>query len=167
LRRGLVLAALLAGCAPGPGLESDWERAHRQEGWEEERVALPAYPRAADLVEFAVPDVGQFRFFIDAASLSLGEDGVVRYALVARSPGGAENASFEGLRCETGEYRVYAVGHAEDRSWARSKGNWQAILASGARWRSALQRQYFCRQPVRDREEGLRRLREGGWRPGF
>ena len=45
----------------------------------------------------------------------------MRYVLVARSPAGVENVSFEGMRCVTNEYRIYAarprrrVGRAADR----------------------------------------------------
>ena len=167
MKRWLAAAALVAGCSSAP-LESDWERAHREVVQEEDAIELPAYPRAADLVEFSVPDARGFRFFIDGASLAVGRDGVVRYSFVGRSPAGAENVSFEGLRCRSGEYRVYAVGRPESRSWNATPSQWQRVSAGGTgRWRSALQRDYFCREPVRDAEDAVQRLRQGGWRPGF
>jgi hypothetical protein len=166
LKRWLAAAALLAGCSGAP-LESDWERAHREVVQAEDAVQLPAYPRASDLVEFSVPDARGFRFFLDASSLSVGRDGVIRYSFIGRSPAGAENVSFEGLRCRTGEYRVYAIGRPEARSWSAAPGQWQAVSTAGTgRWRAALRTDYFCREPVRDADDALQRVRQGGWRPG-
>lgn len=163
-RAALALLGALAGCAPGPGLESDWERAHRGANWKEEAPALPSYPRTADLVGFSVPVMREFRFFVDAATLSVGKDDVLRYTLVARAPDGTENVTYEGLRCATGEYRIYAIGRPDQRTWAESTAGWRPLSpASGGLQRLALQREYFCRPPARDRQEALRRLREGGW----
>lgn len=164
----LALLLAVAACGPRPIEQSDWERAHLAETWQEEETALPPYPSARDLVEFAVPGTGGFHFFVDGQTLRVGDDGVVRYALVARSTGGADNVSYEGVRCATHEYRIYAVGHPDGR-WSGRPGPWQPVgAASGAaRWRTVLERDYFCRgkQPIRDREEGLRLLRQGGWNP--
>ena len=57
--------------------------------WVEERVELPAYPEQEKMVriEFDRPDQ-RFEYFIDPKSLSVGEDGVVRYVLMLRSPPG-------------------------------------------------------------------------------
>ena len=164
MRRSLLAAALLAGCSSAP-LESDWERAHPQVIAGEESVALPAYPRDADLVEFAVPGARDFRFFIDAKSLAVGRDGVVRYTFVGRSPGGAENVSFEGLRCQAREYRVYALGHPQTHTWEAVAARWQPVGASRA-WRAVLQGEFFCRETVRNADDALERLRQGRWRSG-
>lgn len=162
--RPLVALLLLAACAAPPEEQSDWERRHLAPAWQEHETALPPYPAAASLLEFAVPESGGFRFFVDARSLAVGDDAVVRYVLVARSPNRVDNVSFEGLRCATGEYRIYATGHA-DSAWAVRAGDWQPLSGPrGGPWRQVLQRNYFCEngQPIRDREEGLRALRQGG-----
>lgn len=133
------------------------------ETWQEEKIALPPYPSPGGLVELSVPEAAGFRFYVDGKTLSVGNDDVVRYVLVARSAEGAENVSFEGLRCATREYRIYAVGHP-DRKWSGHAGAWQPIRAGDTSpWRTVLQRDYFCRgkQPVRDAAEGLRSLRKG------
>jgi CNP1-like family len=162
LRRGLLAAAAaLAGCAASPGLESDWERTHLAQLRPEEQVVPPRYPREADLVELDVRGTPDFRFFVDAATLSLGRDGVVRYALVARSRQGADNVTFEGLRCLTREYRVYAIGGAE-RTWATQRGRWQPARAPEAGpARRALERDYLCPDghPVYSAAEALAALR--------
>ncbi len=164
--RGVVALALLLGlaaCGPRPVEQSDWEQEHLAQTWREEKIVLPPYPSPAGLVEFSVPQAAGFRFYVDGKTLSVGDDGVVRYALVARSREGAENVSFEGLRCATREYRIYAVGDA-GRRWSGRPGAWRPIGLGGASpWRFVLHRDYLCRgkQPVRDAAEGLQALRKG------
>lgn len=160
MRRALLLLAGLAGCSSAP-LQSDWERAHLGEVVEEEQVAMPRYPGDAELVPFEVSRAPGFRFFVDAASVAVGKDGVVRYALVARSPQGSDNVTFEGMRCATREYRIYAFGHA-DRTWAGAPGGWLSLRGSDvAPARRVLQRQFLCPdgQPVADRAQAVTALR--------
>ncbi|HEV3010173.1 MAG TPA: CNP1-like family protein [Burkholderiales bacterium] len=162
MRRWLLIAAGLAACS-GPTEKSDWERQHESQlPQPEEAVALPAYPAGERLIEFFVAATSEFRFFIDGASLSVDND-VVRYALVARSAAGTDNVSFEGMRCTTGEVRIYALGR--DGGWVRRAGDWRAIQPrSVQRWHHALYREYFCpqREPIASRQEGIASLRRGG-----
>ena len=164
--RQFIVACLIAagGCSQGPGEQSDWERKHEERLTPTEQVVpLPPYPRRAELVEFFVAATSEFRFFVDSASLSVGSDGIVRYVLVARSAAGVENVSFEGMRCETGEVRTYALGR--DGAWVARAGEWRTIPArSVQRWHNALYREYFCpqRQPVASAREGVDALRRGG-----
>ena len=151
----------LAGCSAG--VQSDWEKRQNldEQKAAAERVAPPAYPNDASLVEFVVPEAGGFRFFVDRATLGpTGKDGVVRYVLVARSPDGASNVSYEGIRCSTGQYRIFAVG-GPGRSWGGRASEWRAL---GARWHRALYREYFCPQsePIRSAAEGVQALEAGG-----
>jgi hypothetical protein len=160
LSRALLLLAGLAACSGAP-LQSDWERAHLAEITPEDTVSPPRYPRRDDLVALDVPGSGDFRFFVDAATLTVGSDGTVRYVLVGRSPSGAQNVSFEGLRCDTREYRIYAIGHDGGR-WDGTPAPWHTLRGSAvAPVRRALQRGYFCAdaRPVRDTQEALAALR--------
>ena len=143
--RALALAAALAGCG------------HAQKG--EPALVLPPYPRAERLIEIFVSPTSELRFFVDPASVEPGSDGAVRYTLVARSPAGAENVSYEALRCESGEARIYAVGR--NGEWVLASSDWRA---SRTPWQAMLYRDYFCplRQPIASREEGVRVLRSGG-----
>jgi len=151
---------------PGPSHhhKSDWEIEQEEKNWREGEFRVPAYPKAADLIEFFVSAASSFRFFIDRASLSVGKDGVVRYTLVARSPSGAENVSYEGIRCRSGIYKVYAYGRA-DGTWSERPGGWRPIEPrSVQRWHNELRRDYFCHQnmPIHDAREGIEALRRGG-----
>jgi predicted molibdopterin-dependent oxidoreductase YjgC len=97
-----------------------------------------------------------------AASIGVA-DGVVHYVLVARSSAGAENVSFEGMRCDRGEVRIYAVGR--DGGWFGKPGEWRAIQPrSVQRWHNALFREYFCpqREAIVSAREGVEALRRGG-----
>lgn len=130
----------------------------------EEEVALPSFPKDADLMEFYVSAATANRYFIDGSSLNPGKDGVVRYVMVIRADGGATNVSFEGLRCATGEYRVFASGRA-DGSWGKAKiSSWRSVEGKTVnRHHVALYRELFCplALPIADAAEGRRALRLG------
>ncbi|TAK45857.1 MAG: hypothetical protein EPO29_00885 [Betaproteobacteria bacterium] len=164
---GAALAATLAAVLQQPLLaqpKSDWELAQEERDWREGEFALPAYPKPADLVPLEVGAATDFRFFVDATSLSVGRDGVVRYTLVARSRSGAENVSFEGIRCKSGRVRAYAFGQGGAR-WSARGTPWRAIEPGGAqRWHFILWREYFCPHAIaiRDVAEGVDALRRGG-----
>lgn len=159
--RWIVLALALAGCGSGvPHGQSDWERRNLpQQPPTEQTATPPAYPTAANLLEFPVIGADGFRFFIDGSTLSPDKDGVVRYVLVARSPDGVDNVTYEGLRCESREQRLYAVGH--NGTWTSARGAWRPV--SAARYR-VLYDEYFCPQavPIRTAHEGVLALQSGG-----
>lgn len=142
--------------------KSEWELEQERREWKEGEVKLPAYPKAEGLIEFSVAG-GRFRFFIDPASLALGPDGVVRYTLVARSPSGVANISYEGIRCATRSYKVFALGN--DGRWASRESEWRRIEPKSVQaWHYELRVNYFCpdRRPIETVAEGLDALRRGG-----
>lgn len=163
--RPYALLILLAACG-GTGPKSDWEKANETKlPAAEQRETLPTFPppQRGELIEFEVAATSEFRFFVDANSLSVGSDGVVRYVLVARSPSGVENVSFEGMRCTTNEVRIYALGR--DGAWVGRPTDWRPIQPrSVSRWHNALSREYFCpqREPIASAQEGVLALRQGG-----
>jgi hypothetical protein len=157
LRSLLLAVAALAACSTSPPEEkSDWERKHEQalQALPEPPLSLPPYAPRGELLEFTLGPTSSFRYFVDASSLSVAE-GIVRYVLVARSAEGVENVSYEGMRCASGEVRIYAVGRAG--GWSGAPGAWRNPLA----WHRPLYREYFCRfkQPIRSPEEGIAALR--------
>jgi hypothetical protein len=132
--------------------------------WVEDEAVLPAFPQEANLREFYVSELTAHRFFIDASTLSIGKDGVVRYALVVRTSGGAVNITFEGMRCSTREYRIYASG-SPGAGWTKARlSEWRPIENKPVnRHHAALSREYFCPNgtPIRSPEEGREALRLG------
>ena len=151
---------MAAACSSAPRVESDWEKRTLQGQPAEEEGTPPAYPQAANLVEFRLANADGFRYFIDRTTLSVDQEGVVRYVLVARSGESAQNVTFEGLRCPTAENRVYAVGQP-DGTWVSARSAWRAI---GAPRHFALSRDYFCPQgqPVGNTADAVRALERGG-----
>jgi CNP1-like family len=146
-------------------IESDWERAQREKFWKEEKVKLPPYPEAQNLIAYDVSATAEFKFFIDKASLSVGADGVVRYTLVARSPSGVDNVSYEGMHCRDGTYKVYAFGQS-NRTWQSNRGaQWRPVENKNiAPWRRVLQHDYFCPQDIAisSAANGVAWLKRGG-----
>ena len=76
----------------------------------ESEVVLPTLPENAALIEFQPRRNSANRFYIDRNSISIGPDRVIRYSAVVKSPNGALTVSYEGMRCKTSEYKVYAFG---------------------------------------------------------
>jgi hypothetical protein len=140
-----VIAALGAGPAAAQrGTTKIIGNAPEEEIFREIDPELPAYPADGALVEFQPRRNSRYRFYIDPGSVSLGTDRVVRYSVLVESPSGAANVSYEGIRCKTSEYKVYAYGKV-DREWAKARDpKWQDIGLSSASYRLALSMDYFC-----------------------
>ena len=158
----LLLCLPLAAHAEWGKFDFEFEN---EKPWVELAAQLPPYPKVENLVEFNVSSATRNRHFVDAASVSVGEDKVVRYTVVIDAAGGARNVSFEGMRCDTGERRLYAYGHP-DGSWSKARSaTWEAIrLRSLLSYRKALFEDHFCPDGVnvRNAELAVRSLRQGG-----
>lgn len=136
--------------------------------WEEIAASLPAYPGNENLVPLTVSSATGNKFLIDAASVSVGKDGVVRYTVVIESPRGARTVNYEGLRCETAERKIYGFGQADGKWTENKRVAWERIkLRSPLSYHKPLFEEIFCDIgiPVRDAETGVRRLKRsaGGY----
>lgn len=158
----LSVAAFVGACTP-PKPPSAFEEAYDDEAkpWVEVQTQLPAPPNAATLRSFAVSGATQYRFEIDPKSLTIGTDGVFRYTLVATSPSGVRNVSYEGIRCEKGEKKTYAIGRS-DGTWVRARNAaWTPIEDVNLnRQHAALEKEYFCPEgyAARDVKDILARM---------
>ena len=139
----------------------------REEETPRERdVPLPPYPAAESLVRFPTNWTTN-SIFVDQKTLSVADDGVVRFTLVVRSSSGADSVSFEGIRCLTGERRVFAYGRrtADGGTWSAARSSaWQQITDSRINrhyyefWRDVL-----CDGSMPDgRREILKNIESGG-----
>ena len=166
------MALLLSWLSVAQAAMPDWDTADspsrsnyaEDTPWAEHGVGLPAYPEAGHLVKVPVQIAdSNLEMFIDERSLTVGDDGVVRYVLVLRAPSGAENVFFEGLRCATHELRSYAYGTSR-ATWQSVDTAWTRIQSTGmGRYREQLYQYYLC-QPARGilpRQEMLQRMRYG------
>ncbi|HRL77231.1 MAG TPA: CNP1-like family protein [Candidatus Accumulibacter phosphatis] len=162
--RALWLLAVLMALPLSGRTDSDDPDGERKPAPEAE-VELPAFPRTENLIPFTVSATTNNQFLIDSSSLSVGSDAVVRYTLVIVSPAGARNVSYEGMKCATGERRLYALGRA-DETWARARNDqWKRISNSTLnRHHAALFSEYFCPITVVQQtpEQMINTLRRGG-----
>jgi hypothetical protein len=121
----LFLLFLTSPAARGAWGDFDFEF-DNEKPWVELQARLPAFPDLDAALPFFVSAASDNRFFIDPASLSVGEDDVVRYTLIVRSPAGATNITFEGIRCRTREFKIYAFGR--NGEWSRNRyAQWAPI----------------------------------------
>lgn len=158
---GVWLACVVAGASPALA-EDAWDE---EKLWVEDPVTLPKAPRSEALVEVDIGATASHRAFVDADSLSVGADRVVRYTLVTRMQGGATNVGYEGLRCATRERRLYATGRA-DGSWHLVRGGrWTPLpKVAGNSPYVALAADIFCPRglAVESPRRALEALRAGG-----
>lgn len=136
-----VALMLLAEGALAQTTEEDGQ----EQPWKEVTIELPAAPKQDDLLPFYVSATATQSFAIDARSLTVGTDGVIRFTLVSTSEAGARNVSYEGVRCATFEKKLYAFGQS-DGTWTRSRRDeWLRISDNAAnRQHAALAKDYFC-----------------------
>ncbi|MBL8398442.1 MAG: CNP1-like family protein [Candidatus Accumulibacter sp.] len=133
-------------------------------------VVLPPFPKAGNLIPFAVSAPTNNQFFIDSESLTVDSDDLIRYILVITSSSGAQNVFYEAIRCSTGERQLYATGRT-DGTWAPARGkHWTKIRENSLnRHHAALYLEYFC--PVGivigDADNLRRALRRGGHAGNF
>lgn len=155
-----TVAALCAGTLWFLSLGAQAQRLTTEQDWQEGAIPTPPAFALADLVPFVASVNSELRLGVAPGSLSVGADGVVRYVVVARSPTGALNVAFEGLRCKTGEMKTYArwspSGVAAEQAKASTDGvwrlvsqpEWRDLSSHGARPALALARQALCDGPT-------------------
>ncbi|MDO5692230.1 MAG: CNP1-like family protein [Pseudomonadota bacterium] len=119
----LQIACALAMACPAWAQSADEGRAD----WKEDSVPPPPAYGTSQLIEIEMPRASSVRMGLDPETISISHDsGVVRYVVVARGPS-AVNATYEGIRCATGEYRVYAR-QVQGNDWVtNSDAEWKAM----------------------------------------
>jgi hypothetical protein len=160
LARIALLLMLVTGAQTRAADEDEGEPKPRVEM----EVKLPPPPKPENLLQFEPSAASSNRFFIDAASITIGSDATVRYTLLIRSPGGAENVSYEGIRCDTLEQKYYAFGR-RDGTWANAQSSdWRRILYKDVnRQHGVLYSHYFCPDgsPVASVKDAINRFKYG------
>ena len=117
--------------------------------WEERAVRLPPYPREDDLISLDT-DFPGYRYFIDPASVSVGKkDQVARYTVIIESIDGVRNVFYEGMRCDSRQYKTYAYGSADGPFHEMPDADWKYIRSEAAfRYRRDLVDFYVCDGPI-------------------
>lgn len=124
---------------------------------------LPPAPAAGNLLPFDLRNSTDLKAAIDSKSLDIGTDGVVRYVLVLTSSRGVRNVSYEAIRCDPAEWKMYAVGR-EDGTWSTLRDpEWR--VAEQKSWNSirfTLAKDYLCEAtglPARDAKTVVRKIK--------
>lgn len=160
----VVALAMLTGATSPQWRDWDYDFDQDVKPWKEIEAKIPGYPKPESLLPFEAGAPAEHHYFIDAPSVSIGEDRVVRYTLVVKAAGGATNVTFEGMRCETNEQKIYAVGRANG-NWVRArKPQWRRVGYQNVnRHHGVLYKDFLCsgRLPVASEREVLQRLKYG------
>ncbi len=131
----------------------------------ESDAVLPPAPKPENLIKYDPGRPGSMSFYVDAASISVSPDGIVRFTSVAKGDGASQNVAFEGIRCATREKKTYAYGKA-DGSWSPVRDpQWSPLRTLTVEgYRFTLYQDYFCpaRAIIGSAEEGVSALKRGG-----
>ncbi|MCP3719338.1 CNP1-like family protein [Paraburkholderia sp. CNPSo 3281] len=166
----LLVSGLAACSSSGPTNKDDSTFVYlldRKGEWQENKLeGLPPLPQAdATLLPFDVSNNSPLKFAVDPASLTVGTDGVVRYTIVITSPTGARNVNYEGIRCDTYEWRLYASLDADHNGWDQTVANNWSRIENGTlnAYQSRLYQDYFCanKMPIAKASTLIENLRYG------
>lgn len=101
--------------------------------WQEKATEAPKSFSTDKLQSFTVSQSSSLTYGIDPETLTVGEDWVVRYVMVARSASGALNVLYEGIRCQSAEVKTYARWDNNRSAWhTPTNSEWKALAFGGA-----------------------------------
>lgn len=117
--------------------------------WIENETEVLAMPRPEDLRHVEIDAFpANLELLIDQSRITVGlKDRVVRVWLWVRSDSGVESGTFEGFRCATREYKVYAYANPQRDPPVRKakRATWlNAKKSATANYRAELLNDYFC-----------------------
>jgi hypothetical protein len=117
--------------------------------WIENEAEVLAVPKADELVRVDMDQMPPgLELWVDTSRITVDpKDRVIRLWLWVRSKQGAENGTFEGYRCETGEYKVYAYAnpHRDPPVSKAKRPTWRTVSQRrNGNYRLELLGDYFC-----------------------
>ena len=116
--------------------------------WREFSAEIPPLPDPGEFLPLKLDSLPQgMAAHLHISTLSVGErDAIVRYWVLLTGQGGGFNATFEGVRCNTGEFKVYAYGYPKRQQKVKTVPDpkWRAIKADRYDFRGELTRDYLC-----------------------
>ncbi len=140
---GLALSLALLGCAGDP-LESGVDP-FAPMIFKEGATAMPLNPpNKATIQPFYVSQNTIFKFAVDTDSILIGNDGITRYTVILTSPNGNDQIQYEGIRCDSFQWRLY--GTFENGVWKENPlSTWRAIQSNVPnRYQASLAQGAFC-----------------------
>jgi len=101
-------------------------------------------PNKSTLQPFYVTQTTIFKFAVDTNSILIGADGITRYIVVITNPSGGQQSQYEGIRCDSFQWRLY--GTYESTGWKENPlGSWKTIQSDiPNRYQASLARGAFC-----------------------
>ena len=156
-----ALAALLA-AAVSPWALAQLGNSIDNPDWAEETAPPPPVFSKDRVIALDMPSYVSVKVGIDPQTIVVGNDGIVRYVAVMTNSSGTMNASFEGIRCASDQFKTYARYSAS--------GTWSMV--SDPQWRDltdnlpskhphAFARQAACEVRVANRKEEILKALQG------
>jgi hypothetical protein len=116
------------------------------EKWKEFEAGLPPHPDEKNLVNIPLTANDTIRLYVDPMSYSRAKDGVARVTLIVESSSGVKSIFYDGMRCETREFKTYAVGSVDRRFVPVRNAKWQAIPTPSVNaFRDHLYKKILCK----------------------
>ncbi len=143
--RAFGCIALLGVLFPAFGRNEQAFRYDAQPWVETEVKDLPIYPDESALLPVTLLGSARYRYFVDSRTISIGEDGVVRFSLAIKTEAAGHQMSYVGIRCQSREWKTYAFGVSSGK-WRRPvKPTWELIeRKTQENHRHELYSTYFC-----------------------
>ena len=152
---GLVTSLAIVGCAGDP-LESGVDP-FAPMVFKEGATAMPLNPPNSPTTQpFYVSQQTVFKFAVDTNSILIGNDGITRYIVILTSPNGNSQVQYEGIRCDSFQWRLY--GTFENGVWKENPlSSWRGIQDHMPnRYQAALAQGAFCN--LASQEKNIRNI---------
>lgn len=122
---------------------------YRGKQWKEASRKIPALPKDENLLFFKVYNA-RFKHYVDSKSLDFGGgDNIARYTVVVVAPSGTRNIMFEGIRCDTQQYKTYAYSINGAPFQVMQGPQWYKINPEGTHaFRMDLFKHYLCENSI-------------------
>jgi len=119
------------------------------EKWEELKDDLPELlPNIEDMTKIQIDQIRHFNIYIDEKTLTVNEsDRVTRYWIKLKPKRGKGSLTYEAIRCETNQYKVYAYGYPDRKVKIKAlkKTKWHTFKSfRRGDLRAGLAQDYFC-----------------------
>lgn len=135
--------------------------------WVESESEVLRLPDDDQLLRFELESMPRgMSLFLDMDRMVVNpKDRITRTWVVAKSRSGGYQASYEGFRCETGEYKVYAYGNPKRKVPVRKTEfpRWNPVSGRSHDYRSELLNVYLCSGITARQPEEIRAVVQSGF----
>ncbi len=130
--------------------------------WTEETAPTPPAFSKDRVVPLDMPSYVSVKVGIDPQTIAVGNDGVVRYVAVMTNASGTMNASFEGIRCASGQFKTYARYSASGTWSTVSEPQWRDLTDNlPSKHAHVFARQAACDVNVANRKDEILKALQG------